>query len=617
ETTIDLGVKPVADFYWQNECYHPNDSLLLFDATWSQSVIVSRSWNFSDGDSLHTIKNPKYPKKTTGYLPIEYIVKTSYANCHDTLSKNIFIRPTVSLSSLPDNYFENFENGNGGWVKDYEIRNSWSFGTPARPVINTASSPVNAWYTNYSISGQKVESSSIISPCFDFTGIKRPMITLKLWKRFDRNRDGAALQYKIGDTGGWQYVGTLDDGINWYNSSLIKGRPGGDQIGWTAGAGNLKDAAWTEAKHKLDELTGEKDVKFRIAYGSDGTSLDNDGIAFDDIRIGSRTRGVLLEHFTNNSSLDASRATAMVSDLANRGTEDIINIQYHTNFPGSDPYYNDNPGDASARFLFYGLSRAPYSIIDGGTGIKLKNYANIFDYLIADIDSNDLTRRSLINPSFLITLNPDVTGGILTVTGQIKALEAINSENVTLYIAVTEKRSTSLPGPLGETTFYNVFRKFIPDAGGISLKKIWAKGDTEPVTQKNWIIEKIPSYAKIDIIAFIQNNLTKEIYQANSSPDTSKIVGIDNVFANNGKGFSLYPNPATDRLTIEFEKSLTSETEILIYDFKGTIVRTLKAGAGQTEISVTNMGLRSGIYLVRIKSGGLDWGFKKLIISKN
>lgn len=613
-TFINLGVKPVADFYWKNECYHPADLLKLYDSTYSPSLIVSRTWNFFDGDSLRTVKNPEYIKKNPGYLPVEYIVKTNYQGCHDTVFKKIYIRPTKSLAT--DDYFENFESGNGGWVKDYEVRNSWSFGKPDRITIKYAASGDSAWFTNYSLTNQKVESSSIISPCFDFSSIQRPMISLKLWKRFDWNRDGAALQYKIGDSDLWQHVGTLEDGINWYNSTLIKGRPGGEQTGWTTGAG--KDENWVESRHKLDELVGNQDVKFRIVYGSDGTSQDNDGIAFDDIRIGSRTRGVLLEHFTNNSSTSSSTATALISDLSNRETEDIINIQYHTNFPGSDPYYEDNPGDAGARFLFYGLSRAPYAFIDGGTR---KDYSNIFDFFSADLDSNDLRndliKRSLMAPSFSVTLNSAVSGGILSITGQIKALQKIDSANVTLYLAVTERKNSDHTGALGETEFYNVFRKFIPDAGGISLNKTWIKDETYTLTEKSWIIEKIPNSSDIEVIAFLQNNITKEVYQAVSNVENDIVVGIDNLFINNGKGFSIYPNPSGNHLTVVFEKIIEKEADIRIYDFSGALIRTYKAGSGQTEFTINNLGLANGIYLLRVSSGGLDWGYKKLIVSKN
>jgi hypothetical protein len=619
EKNIDLGFKPKADFYWKNECFHTGsgDMLQLYDTTISQSVIASRTWIFPDrirnrGPLEDTLN---YPKSNKGYLPVSYIVRTNYRNCHDTVNVNLYIRPTVSLTAA--DYVQDFANGKGGWVKDYESQNSWTFGISDRTKIKSTPGD-SAWFTRYTLSTpgnpQVVETSSIISPCFDFTAVERPMINLKLWKRFDYNRDGAVLQYKIGDEKQWQYVGTLEDGINWFNSPLIKGSPGGGQVGWTSFI-NKQDADWSESKHYLDELRNKTDVKFRLAYGTDGSSQDNDGIAIDSLSIGRRTRGVLLEHFTNTASLAGSQTTEIVSDLSDTRKTDVINIQYHTNFPGSDIYYNDNPGDASARLIFYGLSKVPYTLIDGGTKI---DYAKLIDYnLIPAIDSNDLSRRSLIEPIFDITLNPStVSNNILTVGGQIRAVKDLTLTNATLFIAVTQKVSNQATGAQGETVFHNVFRKFIPDAGGINLNKTWVKNTPFIITDKQWTISKIPNNAKIEVIAFIQNNITKEIYQAVS--DTLSItVGIDKIEALKGAGFLLYPNPTVNQLTVEFEKELLSETEIMICDFKGTITRTYKAGSGQTELTIADLGLRSGIYLVRIKSAGIEWGFKKLIITDN
>ncbi len=608
DVTIDLGVKPIADFYWKNECYHPNDSIMFIDTTISSSLIIGQSWNFFDGKAPITIENPKYPQRTTGYIPVEYTVKTSYPGCDDKIFKNVYIRPTFKLTE--DDYFENFETGKGGWVKDYESVNSWTFGKPGRLVINSAASGDSAWYTGYSLTSQKIESSSVISPCFDFGNVKRPMIRLKLWKRFDRDRDGATLQYKVGDTLAWQHVGSLDDGINWFNSAVIKGRPGGNQIGWTTKGS--PDTKWIESRHTIDELQGKKDVKFRIAYGSDGTSQDNDGIAFDDIRIGERTRKVLLEHFTNTKSTENSEATELVNTISQHNTKDIINIQYHTNFPGSDPYYDDNPGDASARILYYGLIKTPYTFIDGG---NRKDYANLFDYVIAGIDSNDVSRRSLINPSFRISLNSNVTGGVLTVNGTITALTDINSENITLYLAVTEKKNNDNTGANGEKVFYNVFRKFIPDAGGTSLNKTWKNGDLFNLPQMTWVIENIKYSSDIEVVAFIQNNITKEIFQAGSDTNHVNTVGIDDIFGKNGKGFALYPVPAVNNLTITFEEPLLRNADIRIYDLRGIVMSLYKAASGTSEYIIGDLNLSKGIYLVRVSSAGTDLGFKKLIVS--
>jgi hypothetical protein len=611
EATFNLGIRPDADFYWKNDCMHPDDSIILIDTTFSSSPVVSRSWRLFNGDEFSTAeKTARYLKADTGYLSIQYIVRTGYLNCIDTVTKNIYIRPTITIQA--DGYFEDFDAGKGGWVKDESTINNWSFGTPDREVITTASSGLNAWYTKFDYDHPEVESSSIISPCFDFSAAERPIIKLKLWRRFEKERDGATLQYKIGDNKEWQHIGTIGDGIQWFNSAVIRGEPGGSQLGWTT-IGN-PDNVWVTAIHTLDELKDQTDVKLRMAYGSDGSSFKRDGIAFDDIRIGDRNRNVLLEHFTNISDDLSSNANALVKLITDNKKEDVINIQYHTNFPGADPYFNDNPADASARILFYGLTRAPYTFIDGGTKI---DFANIFDNDLVKIDSNDITKRSLIPSIFEISLAADTSRGILSVSGTITATEDYDSDNLTLYIAVTEKENSENSGANGETTFYNVFRKFIPDAGGISLQKTWTKDVPYTIPDQTWFIEKISKSSDIEVVAFIQNNITKELYQATSVVKQEISVGIEDLFGGKGNDFALYPNPALNPLTITFKEPLTHEADIRIYDFRGVVISSYKAGSGITEFFIDDLNLKGGIYLVRIVSGIEDLGYKKLVISGN
>jgi hypothetical protein len=528
---------------------------------------------------------------------------TKYPGCHDTVSGSIFIRPTITIAS--DDYLEDFEDGRGGWVKDYEDVNSWSFGTPDRTLINSAASGDSAWFTRYSINSQKVESSAVISPCFDLTLMKRPMISLKLWKGFDPDRDGLALQYTIDDSGIWNYVGTLDDGINWYNSALISGKPGVDkQLGWT-GTGS----GYIEASHKLDSVAGKKDVKFRLAYGTDGTSRGNDGVAFDDIRIAERTREILLEHFTNNGSAAAISASERVTELSDKDTADVINIQYHTNFPGSDRFYSDNPGDISGRLLFYGLAGVPCTFIDGGTG---KDYSSVFDYRENDLSTTDIAKRSLISPRFAIELQSEVTGGVLSVSGTIRARETLNAENVTLYLAVTEKSSYA-----DGTDHYNIFRKFIPDAGGTSLYRSWSKDEEYVLAPQSWVIENIQDNSDIEVIAFLQNNNTKEVFQAVSAAEVAKGTGTKNEAQQGSGKFALYPNPAVSKVTVSFREETEAGTEIRIYDTSGRLVRVYSPGSGATEYLIEDPGLQNGIYLVKITVNGKEKGYKKMVIQEN
>jgi hypothetical protein len=622
DTQIDIGFKPVADFTWQKDCYHngvPNDSIKFIDATNTNGTTISwRTWKFgtTSGDTISNKSPASHIKTNSGYLKVTFTVKTNYKNCDATISKDVYIRPTYAVTSLQD-YFENFENGRQGWLKDSLLTvNTWTFGKPNRTYkIKTAASGNNAWYTGFDII-QKTEASWVNSPCFDFSdpNLKRPMISMKTFRRFDHNNDGSKIQYTIGDAGTWQTVGTaVDDGINWYNSALIKGATGSDGLGWTDST-----STWIESRRKLDDLIGKKDVKFRVTYGSNSFGQLNDGFAFDDVRIGQRTRKVLFEHFTNAGSTPAVAPTKTVSDLSTKGIKDIINIQYHTDFPGTDAYFNQNPGDVSTRLLFYGLSRVPYAFVDGGTNIS-DTWSKTYSFTTSSsIDSLDLIKRSLISPLFSISIDTTFTTGTVTVKGTIKALSAINVSNATLYIAITEKQNSTQADASGAKSYVNIFKKFLPDAAGIALKTTWAANDSYTLSDKSWQITGIPNSSGIEIIAFVQNNITKEVYQAESVVKSSlkMVVGTDNLTVGQKDGFTLYPNPASDRLTITFEKFTVPSTEIFIYDYTGSVKKTYKVGSGLSDFTINDTGLLDGIYMVKVKSGDLDLGYKKLIISR-
>jgi hypothetical protein len=161
----------------------------------------------------------------------------------------------------------------------------------------------------------------------------------------------------------------------------------------------------------------------------------------------------------------------------------------------------------------------------------------------------------------------------------------------------------------------NVFRKFIPDAGGIILKKTWTKDEVYTLDDKTWLIENITNSADIEVVAFVQNTVTKELYQAASEVQNDIVVGIENLLHGNALGFALYPNPAVNKVTIAFEEPLKTDADISIYDLQGVVIRSYKVGSGSSEFTIDDVSLRGGIYLVRVSAGGITFGFRKLIIS--
>lgn len=196
---------------------------------------------------------------------------------NDTIIKNITNAPIIS--TFP--YFEDFEANDGYWSSG-GVLNSWQWGIPAGTIINSAASGNNAWVTNLSGNYNNNENSFVVSPCFDFSSLTQPYISLKRFVHSENSYDGAALQYSIDGGISWQHLGSMGDPNNWYNDNTVNGLQfSGSQEGWTGTAMQQ----WVTSLHNASILAGQPQVKFRIAFGSDNIVNSYEGFAFDDFKI--------------------------------------------------------------------------------------------------------------------------------------------------------------------------------------------------------------------------------------------------------------------------------------------------------------------------------------------
>lgn len=219
-------------------------------------------------------------------VPNDYTITAYTVLTGDT--NNIFDTTTVMITSIPNvstyPYFEDFESGTGGWrVVDDNGVSTWELATPAGTVINSAFSGVNSWVTNATGTYSPDDNSAVVGPCFDFSTLVLPTIELAIWYDAEFSWDGAVLQSSTDSGATWINVGGLGDPNNWYTDGTLLGNPGGQQIGWS-GTGTSGSGGWLIAENSLASLAGEPDVQLRVAFGSDGSVVD-DGFAFDNILI--------------------------------------------------------------------------------------------------------------------------------------------------------------------------------------------------------------------------------------------------------------------------------------------------------------------------------------------
>ncbi len=211
--------------------------------------------------------------------PNAYVLKAWTVLDNDGVSANdtfkVIITSVPSFSTLP--YFNNFENGSGGWRVDSSSSNSsWQLGAPNAAIINAAASGSQAWVTNLTGNYKSNEKSYLESPCFDFTSITQdPNISFSINYNSELPYDGMWLEGSKNGGTTWTKIGTPTTGVNWYNNFS----PFGIGASW---AGNSD--GWKFALHPLTGFAGQDSCRFRFVFQSDFSGL-REGFGLDNVAI--------------------------------------------------------------------------------------------------------------------------------------------------------------------------------------------------------------------------------------------------------------------------------------------------------------------------------------------
>lgn len=224
----------------------------------------------------------------------------------------------------------------------------------------------------------------------------------------------------------------------------------------------------------------------------------------------------LVERFTNAScvpcaSINNAWYNATTANLLNSGS--ISHIIYNVWWPGAgDPMYLLNQTDNTARTNYYGVNAVPHINVNGSTVSTGSS-----SFLINAVNSGNAE----FAPFNIVLSQGAISNNLIQI--QVKIIRDPNDVstfgNIKLRVALTEKTVSyvSPPGGNGESEFYSVCRKMMPDASGTSFT-VPAPGDSITIN-----LEYVPSAAFLQsvnmdsmrVVAFIQDDVNREIYQSN------------------------------------------------------------------------------------------------------
>jgi len=222
----------------------------------------------------------------------------------------------------------------------------------------------------------------------------------------------------------------------------------------------------------------------------------------------------LVERFTNAScapcaSINNSWYNATTQNLVN--DEKISHLVYNVWWPGAnDPMYLLNVSDNTVRTNYYGCNSVPWIEVNA-THISNSQ---------ASLTSAVTSGNSQFAPFKIILSQEAFSENLIQIGVKIirDPTDVTTFGNVKLRVSLTEKTVTyaSPPGSNGESEFYSISRKMLPDASGTSFT-VPAPGDTVELS-----VQYVPTSAflaavdleDIRVVAFIQEDPSQVVYQS-------------------------------------------------------------------------------------------------------
>lgn len=352
--------------------------------------------------------------------------------------------------------------------------------------------------------------------------------------------------------------------------------------------------------------SGTYNVKVWVSgiNGNNDQNTVNDEIQ-KSIIVASQTvsRTGLIEELTSSTcppcaSLNSTFDPLLSSNNVNIYGSQLAAVKYQMNWPtpGNDPSYNP---DANTRKSYYGT-----------TGIPDLKYNGLPAEGVAQADLDNI--KAAPAPVALHCYYR-VNGNAVTVDVDVKPFITVPS-GTKLYIAVNEVEYDYAASTTSQDVFHHVLRKMLPNGSGISVNNM-ADGVNQHFTQSytfTTAASGVPSQGTYDlwmgmtnleVVAFLQNNATKEVYQAaiGSKIGTSGVV-------ENGQSHSVrvYPNPASDVFVLDMNLASTEQVNVELVNSIGQVVFSQNEGSvsGSRKMNIDLNNQADGLYFVRVTIGG-------------
>lgn len=543
-------------------------------------------------------------------------------------------------------YLEDFEHGPGGWYSP-ETNSPWQFGRPNSTKVKEAASGTNAWKTNLNEPSQDEGVFCLYSPCFDFRNMSWPMLSFSASIDLDTcseaNCNAAYIEYNVGY--GWSRLHSWGSNTNWFNASKDF------QSVW-----NHQDyTRWHVSTTALIPFWSGY-IRFRFVLDTKASN-GREGIAIDDFHIYDSASPIYpldygsgittSENAQGDQWLDLKYANFFVASIhPNNQQLGDVTVNPYQNSSGAPSrngqYYLRRSFQISASKQFaspvsvrlYFTDSDVESLIAAPDNTGIEKPLSAYELSVTkysgtqeddQLENNaDETWTFLSRPSVKIV--PYMQGYYAEFKTKTfsefwlsKGYLGVGTPFPVTLISFSAKRLTNAENKESallewQTASEENFSHFVVEV---------ARGEESVVRKAFSKIGEVPGSTPA-VSGTRRYSLTD---QSPSLSATSyyrlKMVDADGTFRysairpvdfDSKDEWKIYPNPASERFSVEFEEAAGEAVEISICDLKGSTILTKKVtakGSLQTEqFEVSPISYPAGIYLIKTVSGNREKVFK-------
>ncbi len=373
----------------------------------------------------------------------------------------------------------------------------------------------------------------------------------------------------------------------------------GPTVSGTVSGVNIASATQTAFAHPtpwVPTVTGRYNLKVWLSNpnGQADQNPTNDTLrASLRVQEDSLRRYVVEECFTSSTCPPCVAGNAIIERVNRTNAGKQVVIKYQQNFPspGNDPYYTTECG---ARRSYYGISAIPYMTLDGGWN---QNSQLLTAGVLDQFQAVPVTMR--IKGNYTLTQGRNVAA-----TATIRPFQAYGAGQLVAHMVITERHTVLNARTNGETEFYQVMKKMLPNQNGTALPAL-AAGQAYTLSQA-FDMSTLPASQAVEhfdslrVVVFVQDVATKTIYQGAYMTLRSATATRT---PQAGTAFQLAPNPASGRTALFFSLERSEKVRVEVLDVVGRKVLALapqQLSAGSQELTL-DLGQRpAGLYTVRL-----------------